>query len=161
MKILRWLLGLVAVLAVLVGLLFLGARLHDGPLGPIPGGALASGEWVDASGAGWSFAKDVAEIELQLESQATSRTTWILVRDAQAWIPCSLDFPPGKTWYQHVASDGRAVLRIGGKRYAVTLAQDDDPSLPDFALAEVTRKYGKPPPVESGALFFRLEPRAR
>ena len=161
MKILRWLLGLVVVLALLVGSLFLGARWHVGPLGPIPGGALASGDWVDAPVADWSFAKDIAEIELQLESQAISRTTWILVRDAQAWIPSSLDFPPGKTWYQKVASDGRAVLRIGGKRYAVTLAQDGDPTLPDFARAEVTRKYGKPPPSESGVLFFRLEPRAR
>jgi len=161
MKILRWLLGLVVVLAVLIGSLFLGARLHDGPLGPIPGGALASGDWVDAASADWSFAKDVAEIELQLESQATSRTTWILVRDAQAWIPCSLGFPPGKTWYQHVASDGRAVLRIGGKRYAVTLAQDEDPTLSDFARAEVTRKYGNAPPGDSGVLFFRVEPRAR
>ena len=83
------------------------------------------------------------------------------MRDAQAWIPCSLGYPPGKTWYQKVASDGRAVLRIGGKRYSVTLAQDDDASLPAFALAEVTRKYGKPPPGEGGALFFRVEPRAR
>lgn len=161
MKILRWLLALIVVLAVLVGSLFLGARLHDGPLGPIPGGALASGDWADAPSAGWSFAKDIAEIELQLESQTISRTTWILVRDAQAWIPCSLDFPPGKTWYRSVASDGRALLRIGSKRYAVTLAQDNDPTLPDFARAEVKRKYGKPPPGDSGVMFFRVEPRAR
>ena len=32
------------------------------------------------------------------------------------------------------------MLRIDGKRYAVTLAQDADPTLPDFARAEVTRK---------------------
>jgi len=161
MKILRWLLRIVAALAVLILALFLGARLHDGPLGPIPGGALASGEWVDPVSPDWSFAKDVGEIELQLESQSISRTTWILVRDGQAWIPCSLSYPPGKNWYSHVASDPRAVLRIDGKRYAVTLTQDADPTLPDFALAEVTRKYGRPPPTEGGALFFRLEPRAR
>jgi len=161
MKILRWLLRLVVVLFVLVAALFLGARLHDGPLGPIPGGALASGDWVDPASPDWSFAKDVAEIELQLEGQSTSRTTWILVRDGSAWIPCSLSFPPGKTWYQRVASDGRAVLRIDGKRYAVTLSQDADPTLPDFALAEVTRKYGRPPPSEGGVLLFRVEPRAR
>ena len=161
MTILRWLLRGVAAILVLIVALFLGARLHDGPLGPIPGGAIASGEWAEAPSADWAFAKDVAELELQLESQSTSRTTWILVRDGHAWIPCSLSFPPGKTWYQHVAADGRAVLRIGGKRYAVTLAQDPDPTLPDFARAEVTRKYGKPPPTEGGALFFRVEPRAR
>ena len=161
MKILRWLFRGIVALVVLILALFLGARLHDGPLGPIPGGALASGEWVDPASPDWSFAKDVAEIELQLESQSTSRTTWILVRDQQAWIPCSLGFPPGKTWYQHVASDGRAVLRIDGKRYAVTLSKDADPALPDFARAEVTRKYGSLPSSEAGVIFFRLEPRPR
>ena len=161
MKLLRWLLRLVVALVVLIAALFLGARLHDGPLGPIPGGALASGEWVDPASPDWSFAKDVAEIELQLEGQTTSRITWILVRDGAAWIPCSLAFPPGKTWYQRVATDGRAVLRIDGKRYAVTLTQDADPTLPDFALGEVTRKYGKPAPGDGGVLFFRVEPRPR
>jgi hypothetical protein len=161
MKILGWLLRAVALILVLIVALFLGARLHDGPLGPIPGGSLASGDWVDPAGPDWSFAKDVGEIELQLESQSTSRTTWILVRDGQAWIPCSLGYPPGKTWYQHVASDGRAVLRIDGKRYAVTLSQDADPSLADFARSEVTRKYGRTPPGDAGVIFFRVEPRAR
>ena len=161
MRVVRWLLGSLVALSALVVALFFGARLHDGPLGPIPGGALASGDWADAPAADWSFARDVGEIELQLESQSISRTTWILVRDGRAWIPCSIGFPPGKTWYQHVPSDGRAVLRIAGKRYAVTLSRDDDPALPDFARAEVARKYGNAPPTGAGVLFFRVEPRAR
>ncbi len=70
-------------------------------------------------------------------------------------------YPPGKTWYHEAAKDGRAVLHIDGKRYAVTLAQDADTALPAFALSEVTRKYGKPPPSEGGAMFFRIEPRVR
>ena len=64
MKILRWLFRGIVALVVLILALFLGARLHDGPLGPIPGGALASGEWVDPASPDWSFAKDIAEIEL-------------------------------------------------------------------------------------------------
>jgi hypothetical protein len=158
--ILRWLLRVLVAIVALIVAVFLGARLHDGPLGPIPGGALASGDWAEGQTSDWSFAKDVAEIEMQLESQSTSRTTWILVRDGQAWIPCSLGFPPGKTWYEEVAKDGRAVLRIEGKRYAVTLARDDDASLPDFATAEVKRKYGNPPPTDAGVLFFRVASRA-
>ncbi len=161
MKLLSWLVRGLGVILVLISALFLGARCHDGPLGPIPGGVLASGEWVDAASDDWAFAKDISEIEFQLESQSLSRTTWILVRDGKAWIPCSLAFPPGKDWHERVATDGRAVLRIAGKRHAVTLAQDDDPTLPEFARAEVTRKYGNPAPGDSGVIFFRIEPRAR
>ena len=161
MTIVRWLLRGVILVILLISMLFLGARVHDGPIGPIPGGAFASGEWVDPVAPDWSFAKDVGEIELQLESQSTSRTTWILVRDGKAFIPVSLSYPPGKSWHLEAVKDGRAVLRIGGKRYAVTLGPDEDPTLPDFARAEVIRKYGTPPPGDGGAMFFRIEPRAR
>ena len=160
MAIFRWLLRGVILVILLISMLFLGARVHDGPIGPIPGGPLASGDWVSPVSADWSFAKDVGEIELQLVSQDTSRTTWILVRDGAAWIPCALGYPPGKSWYHAAEQDGRAVLRIGGRRYAVTLTPDGDETLPEFALAEVTRKYGRPPPGEGGALYFRIEPRA-
>lgn len=142
-----------------IGLLFLGARLHDGPLAIIPGGAIASGEWVEPPISDWRFATDLDVIEMQLESQSTSRTTWILVRDGVAYIPCSLGFPPGKSWYHEAQRDGRAVLRIDGKRHRVSLVRDDDPALADFARAEVGRKYGGSPPGDAGVLFFRIEPR--
>jgi hypothetical protein len=161
MKIVRWLFGALAALVALVLVVFIGARFHDGPLGPIPGGALASGDWGEGETGDWSFAKDVAEIELQLESQSTSRTTWILVRDGQAFIPVSLGYPPGKTWHREAAKDGRAVLRIEGKRFAVTLAKDDDPTLAGFATGEVNRKYGNMPPSDAGVMFFRISSRAR
>ena len=70
-------------------------------------------------------------------------------------------WPHGRMALPWFSPDPRAVLRIDGKRYAVTLAQDPDPTLPDYALAEVKRKYGNPPPGEGGAIFFRIEPRAR
>ena len=158
MKILGWLMQALGVILLLCAALFFGARLHDGPLGPIPGGALESGEWVREPSADWSFAKDEGEIELQLDSQPLSRTTWILVRDGKAWIPCSLGFPPGKTWYQAAEIDPAATLRIAGKRYPVLLIKDEDASLPEFARSEVTRKYGKPPSSDAGVIFFRIEP---
>ncbi len=161
MRVLRWLAGIVATLVALGVVVYFGARLHDGPLAMIPGGALSSGEWYELPVSDWSFATDVPEIELQLESQSISRTTWILVRDGAAYIPCSLGFPPGKTWYQEALKDGRAVLRIGGKRYAVALAKDDDPTLTDFARAEVDRKYGGAPPSDAGVWLFRVTSRAR
>jgi hypothetical protein len=152
--------GLAALVVLGVVAFFAPRFVHDGPLGPIPGGPLRAGELFALPVSDWSFATDVAEIELQLESQGHSRTTWILVRGGAAYVPCSLGFPPGKSWYRDAQQDGRAVLRIGGKRYPVTLTKDDDPSLPEFARAEVTRKYGSPPPGAGGAMFFRVASRA-
>jgi hypothetical protein len=160
MAVLRVLGKIVAALVALgVAGYFAPRFLHDGPLGPIPGGPLRSGALVETPVTDWSFARDVSEIELQLETQGRSRTTWILVRDGTAWVPCSLGFPPGKTWYEDAQRDGRAILRIEGKRYPVQLTRDDDPALADFARAEVTRKYVNPPPGDSGALFFRVTSR--
>src|SRR5512147_2109644 len=78
MVVLRWLVRIVVFVVVLIALGFVAASFHDGPLGPIPGGALVRGELVTAPVTDWSFA-DVPEIELQLATQSRSRTTWIIV----------------------------------------------------------------------------------
>ena len=160
MRMLRWLGLAIAALAILGVAVFFGARFHDGPLAIIPGGPLVAGEPVTTPIVDWGFAKDLGEIELQLDSQSTSRTTWILVRDGTAWIPCSLSFPPGKNWYHEAERDGRARLRIDGKLYPVTLTRDDDPTLAAFARPEVERKYGAPPPSDAGVLFFKVTSRS-
>ena len=162
MTLLRWLLRIIVGVIALVALLFFGARLHDGPLGPIPGGPLEAGEQVSGPVADWSFAKDVGEIELQLTSQGRSRTTWILVFDGKAYVPCSLGFPPGKSWYKEAAKDGSAVLRIQGKRYPVTLTKLDDAvvqQMGDTVRAEVTRKYKNAPPSSAGVWLFEVASR--
>jgi hypothetical protein len=162
MTVLRWLLRIVVGLIALVALLFFGARLHDGPLGPIPGGPLEAGAEVSEPVTDWTFAKDIGEIELQLASQGRSRTTWVLVNEGQGYIPCSLGFPPGKSWHHDAAQDGRAVLRIEGKRYPVTLTKLDDATvqrMEGMVLAEVTRKYGEPPPTEAGIWLFQIASR--
>ena len=162
MTLLRWLLRILVAAIVLAALVFFGARLHDGPLGPIPGGPLEAGEQVSGPVADWSFAKDVGEIELELDSQARSRTTWILVFDGKAYVPCSLSFPPGKTWYKEAAKDGRALLRIQGKRYPVTLTKLDDAVVQQMGeriRAEVTRKYKNAPPSGGGVWLFEVASR--
>jgi hypothetical protein len=158
LRVVGWILGGLVALAVLA--FFAPRFVSDGPVGPIPGGPLRSGEFYDFPVSDWTFATDVPEIALQLASEDISRTTWILVKDGAAYVPCSLGFPPGKRWYNDAQRDGRATLRIDGKRYPVTLAKDDDPSLPEFARAEVQRKYGNVPPSEAGVLFFRVTSRA-
>ena len=95
------------------------------------------------------------EIELQLESQTTSRITWIVVKDGAAYVPCSLDFPPLKTWYRKVAQDGRAIVRIAGRRYPVTMVKVEDEAriagLREAAGAQVPRALAAPRPAGSGS----------
>lgn len=163
MTVLRWLARLVLALVLLGVLFYYGARCHDGPLAMIPGGPLVAGEEVSAPVADWSFVKDVGEVELQLAAQSTSRTTWILFHDGAAYVPCSLGFPPGKSWYRQASVDGRAVLRIDGKRYPVQLTKLDDAAAEQLGpaiTAEVTRKYGRTPPSDAGVWLFRVASRA-
>lgn len=160
MTLLRWLIRILAGLVALIALLFFGARFHDGPLGPIPGGPLTSGELVREPVSDWSFATDVQEIELQLDSQRRSRTVWLLVHENQAYVPCSLGFPPGKSWYRQAALDGRATLRIEGRRHPVVLTKAEDPALAETLRLEVQRKYKQLPPGESEVWIFRVTSRS-
>jgi hypothetical protein len=157
MVLVRWLVRILVGLVVLVGAVVLAARLHDGPLGPLPGGSLASGEVVTAPVADWSFATDIQEIEMQLESQTTSRTVWFLVHEGKAYVPAAIEFPPGKTWPQAALEDGRAVLRIAGKRYPVTLVKVEDETLANAIRETASRKY----PARPGGpvWFFAVQPR--
>jgi len=154
----RLLVRLVIVLVVLVALLAAAARYHDGPLGPLPGGPLASGELVTTPVADWSFAANVPEIALQLESQSKSRTTWILVNDGKAYIPAATEYPPGKTWHRVARVDGRATIRVDGKRYPVLLTKVEDPAVLDAVRAVAEKKYPKRPGGE--AWLFAVTSRA-
>lgn len=160
MFVVRWVVRLV-VLVALVGLaIAIGARVHDGPLGPFPGGPLVAGALVEEPVADWSFAADVEEIELQLASQATSRTTWVLVHEGRAFIPASTKFPPRKTWHEVALQDGRATLRIDGRKYPVTLAKVEDPALQDAVRGVAERKYAPPPGGRDGVWLFAVTSRA-
>ena len=159
MTALRWLFRIVVLLVLIAGAVVIAARVHDGPFGPIPGGALVSGTPVAESIADWSFAADIEEIELQLESQSTSRTVWVLVQDGKAYVPASVEFPPGKTWHRAALTDGRAILRIDGKKYPVMLAKIEDPAVVE-ALREVASEKYSPPPGDDEVWFFSVTSRA-
>ena len=157
MVVLRWIIRVVVLFLVLAALVFVGARFHDGPLGPIPGGPLASGPVVGEPVTDWSFATDVVEIELQLASQSRSRTTWIIVHDGKAYIPAATEFPPGKTWHRAALEDGRATLRIAGKRYPVTLTKVEDATLLGAVREVASSKYPARPGGE--VWLFAVAPR--
>ncbi len=160
MRILKILGGVVAALALFVAAAVVAARFHDGPLAVIPGGPLASGELVSSPVSDWSFTKSVETIEFQLAEDDSSRTTWILVSDGRAFIPCSLGFPPGKNWHLRADRDGQAIIRILGKRYPVTLKRLRNSTLEPELEAIVSSKYGGGPPGDSDVWFFSVESRA-
>ena len=77
---------------------YIAIRNSDGPLGPIPGGQLVSGELVDATVVDWSAAtKGRIEhqtapyfVELELVETMSSRTTGAMLYYGDLFIPCDL-----------------------------------------------------------------------
>jgi hypothetical protein len=160
MRVLRIIGLLLVAIVVLLALVALGARFHDGPVGLFPGGPLEAGLLEEDPISDWSFAADEETIEFQLLAQERSRTVWILVHEGAAFIPCNLGFPPAKSWHERAVEDGRAVLRMRGRRYPVILERIEDAELA-AALEDVMRaKYSGGPPAGSGYWHFRITSRA-
>ena len=165
MQILMWLAGAIGVAMVA---LVIGARFGDGPITIIPGGPLVSGEWFTGAEPDWTFARDIMEMELQLVEPPQSRTTWLQAHDNKLYVVSGyMNSSLGQIWKQWPAQalqDGRAVIRIDGKRYERQLVRilDDWPLL-EAITAEVNRKYDaalSADMAESGdAWFFALKPR--
>jgi hypothetical protein len=164
MRVIRWLGGIVLALVVAIAVLLVCARFADGPLGPIAGGPLRSGD-AAAPPDSWQFAEGIPEIELQLLEPARSRTVWILVKDGKAYVPCGfLNVPLWKQWPHEAERDGRAVVRVAGKLYPVTVVRVTEPELTAALGDLVVDKYlnGQRPPESAAGQtwFFRLDPRA-
>jgi hypothetical protein len=166
MPILRWLgrfvLRLLAVLIVVVALVFVAARYHDGPLGMIAGGPFKTGTPVSTPPEPtWTFVHDIPTVEFQLLSPARSRTTWILEIDGKIYIPCGyMNGTVGRLWKHwpiEAERDGRAILRIGGQLYRRQLIRVQSGAIVERLTQELARKYhapATPAAVESGALWL-------
>ena len=169
MRILKWIAGGFGAVVLSLVALVIGARFGDGPIAILPGGPLESGEFVTGAEPDWTFARDTMEMEFQLVEPPLSRTVWLQVHDKKLYVVSGyMNTPIGKIWKKWPAQalkDGRAVIRIDGKRYERKLVRilTDRPLLEAIA-AEVNRKYGAPLTADmakSGdAWFFALEPRA-
>jgi len=168
MRILRWLARAIGLVVLLLVMLVFGARFGDGPIAIIPGGPLEAGELVTGAEPDWTFARDIPEMEFQLVEPPQSRTIWLQVHDKKLYVVSGyMNSTIGRLWKKWPAQalrDGRAVIRIDGKRYERQLVRilDDRPLLEAIA-AEVNRKYGAPLRAEMAASgdawFFALEPR--
>ncbi len=159
MRVLKIVGGILAGLVVAIALLLFVVRMGDGPLGPLLGGPLESGELVGAPVRDWGFAASIEEIEMQLVADDVSRTTWILVDGPRAYIPAALGFPPGKDWYVRADVEGAAIVRIDGKRYPVRLVVANDEATRDSLRRIAVAKYTSGRPPEGEVWFFELRSR--
>jgi hypothetical protein len=148
--------GAMVLIPALVALL---ARFADGPLGPFPGGPLVAGDLADEPVTDWAFVENVTEIELQLLDPPRSRTTWILLHEGSAYVPCG--FPNVRIWKQwpyEAQADGRAMIRVDGRRYRVDLVRVEDPTLEGELTRNLERKYASAGRYSGAIWFFRLDP---
>ncbi len=168
MRIVRWLGIIVVTFIAVIAVLAIAARLSDGPIAILPGGPLELGELVAGPEPDWAFAREIDTVELQLVTPPRSRTTWILEQDGKIYIPCGyMNSTLGRLWKQwpiEAEADGRALLRIDGKRYERQLVRVTSPALFDALTKELRRKYRvgvTSRSVESGNLWlFELMPPA-
>lgn len=144
MKFVKIAAGVLVALILGIAITAVAARYSDGPIGIFPGGPLEGGEEFPHFIVAWSWARNFDTIELQLEGDDTSRTTWFIEHNGLGYIPASTGFPPGKTW--HTRADGsEAWLRIDGKRYQVKLDRFEDEKIEAELRGKVERKYGGGP----------------
>jgi hypothetical protein len=168
MRVVRWLgiafVGLVAFLVV-TGVV---ARFSDGPIALFPGGELRAGELYQGPEPDWTFARDIPEMEFQLLDPPRSRTIWLVVHDQKLYIVSGyMRSAIGKVWKKWPAEaerDGRAVIRIDGKRYERDVVRIRDAVQIEPLAAEIRRKYGVPQMSAQAALagdawFYALPPR--
>ncbi len=157
LRVIAWLLlGLAGIAAIIA----LFARITDGPIGPFPGGPLASGELVTGPDPDWSFAAEIPSIELQVNpAHPLTRTVWVLVDQGELFVPAGL--ASRKTWPSQAVADGRVVIRVDGKRYERQASRVTDAVRIDALRSALGRKYGVTPSSDGSddTWFFRLAPR--
>ena len=174
----------------LIGAGLVAQRLSDGPLNDIiPGGPLRAGTLVSEAAIDWAAVLGddggIAVVELQLVEPASSRWVGIMERDGQLYVPCDLGFMWGrfsgsqrrvlhliylfKRWHEDAQRDGRAALRMNGKRYERQAVRVTDPELLAalrLQLEEMARQMVAPDPLAEAPTegprdiwLFRMDPR--
>ena len=146
--------------------LAVSTRLSDGPSVIFAGGPLIAGEMVTGPEPDWSFVRDVRVFEMQLLNPSRSRTLWIVEHEGKLYL--NSNYMGGlrerlwKRWPAQAERDGRAIMRINGKRYERTLVRIKTGPVVEGITAEFTRKYGvemTPAEVEAEELWlFEMAP---
>jgi len=157
-------------------------RVSDGPIGPLQGGNFTTGELIDATTTDFATLAE-KPAELLLVGPGTSRTLGFFMHDGIIYISCDLGFIWNrlegsskyilnliyifKDWHEEAVVDGRAELRIEGRRYAGQLTRVEDEALLSTLktnLEEYAREFlgpealGPIPPKPNDIWFFRFDP---
>ncbi len=120
-------------------------RFADGANFVFSGGPLVSGELQTGPEPDWSFTNDIVTIELQMMDPPRSRTIWVGDHDGKLYVfSAYMSSAVGRLWknWPHQAErDGRAVLRIDGKRYERQLRRVESGPILEGITASIADKY--------------------
>ena len=120
-------------------------RFADGPNRLFSGGPLVAGELHAGPEPDWSFVRDIPTIELQMLDPPRSRRIWTTEYDGRLYVWSGyMSTTVGRWWKRwpvQAERDGRAVLRIDGKRYERRLVRIRSGEALDGIAAAIRDKY--------------------
>ena len=138
-KILKWIgAGLGAIVVAVLLLDTFGGYLFDGPLGPIPGGALR-GPVNPEKNPDWSHVEKVIELEIR-PAKPWSLSIWAVVVDGELYSPSA--FGARRRWTAVALQDPRVRVRTNGNIYERRLERVTEPGLKKQVGAAVAARYG-------------------
>ena len=155
MRVLRWIIALLAALLIGVAALFGVARLLDGPLGPIPGGPIR-GEASAEDPGDWTFAGAEPTLELQVGDR--SRTVWFVTHERILYVAAAE--AERKRWPAEVVADPRVRIRAAGRVYDRKLVRIDDEALRNAVGRTFETRYSTTlePEAKARVWVFRVDP---
>ena len=150
-----------------VGTAAVKQRFADGPNRVFSGGPLESGELHTGSEPDWSFVSEIPTIEMQLLNPPLSRRIWTAEFNGKLYVWSGyMGTAVGRLWKRwpvQAERDGRAVIRIDGKRYERQLVRIESGEILDGISAAIRSKYPSQTTraaVEAGdAWVFEAAPR--
>ena len=120
-------------------------RFADGPNRVFSGGPLTSGDLHTGPEPDWSFVSDIPTIEMQLLDPPRSRRIWTAEYNGKLYVWSGyMGTAVGRLWKRwpvQAERDGRAVIRIDGKRYERQLVRIESGEVLGGISAAIRDKY--------------------
>ena len=136
---------LILIPVVAMATLSVSTRNADGPSTVFAGGRLVAGELVTGTEPDWTFVRNIGTIELQLLDPPRSRLIWVAESEGKMYVVSGyMGSTIGRLWKRWPAQaerDGRAIVRIDGKRYERHLVRIMAGSEVEGVTTEFNRKY--------------------